>query len=258
MSPLSISGVTLDCSPLSVTLHDGFERVLDVFPTQDFVFVVNGEDLSSTVVDAVLISPTIHERLRSSPDNHAFKISDERFTAKDFRRFLGFVHSHSFSGFSTEEQTAFLAICAVLGNTRLSLLLITNRVGSIFFGILPNFKAVYGPGLAHPWAGLTLGFSSLSGLSSRMFDLSWGIHDRFEWVCCPGPPGSSDTWTLSYGGGLSNFTLQISDTAISGNLTDLVCSPNTPISLRNSPAMISLSGAGEIRRNSGIVVCHGN
>jgi hypothetical protein len=114
----------LEFSPLFVTLHEGFERLLEVVPKDEFVFIVNGEAIVSTVTQAVLISPKIYETFRSCPGNCGFRINDEHITANDFRRFLDFVRSRVFDGFSDDERSSFLSISSLLGNDELTYLLI--------------------------------------------------------------------------------------------------------------------------------------
>jgi hypothetical protein len=113
-------------SPLFITLQNGLERLLEVLQTDEFMFIVNGESQKSTVLEAVLISPKIHENLRSSPGSCTFCINDENITAKDFSRFLDFIHSRVFKGFSREEQLSFVSICELLGNDGLTFLLIES------------------------------------------------------------------------------------------------------------------------------------
>jgi hypothetical protein len=114
----------LDHSPLFATFQDGFERLLEIAPSEKFFFVVNGESVESTVAQAILISPKVHERLRSAPGNGTFRIDDEHITANDFRRFLTFIGSRVFDGFSEEERSSFLSISGLLGNCQLTYLLI--------------------------------------------------------------------------------------------------------------------------------------
>jgi hypothetical protein len=116
----------LNASPVLVALQDGLERLFEAVQSDEFYFVVNGEQMKSTIAEASLISPTIHQQLRSFPDIHTFRIDDTDFSAKHFSHFLEFVHSNIITGFSKEEQTSFLSICGHLGNTRLTFLLIDS------------------------------------------------------------------------------------------------------------------------------------
>jgi hypothetical protein len=113
-------------SPLFVALQNGFERLLEVIKSDEFVFIINGESHKSTVLEVILISPNIHENLRSSPGSFTFCINDENITTKDFNRFLDFVHSRFLKGFSEDEQLSFVSISEVLGNDGLTFLLIES------------------------------------------------------------------------------------------------------------------------------------
>jgi hypothetical protein len=98
----------LNASPVLVVLQYGLERLFEAVQSEEFYFIVNDEELKSTLAEAVLISPTIHEELRSSPDFRTFRINDTKFTSNDFGRFLTFVHSQVMTDFSKSEQTSFL------------------------------------------------------------------------------------------------------------------------------------------------------
>jgi hypothetical protein len=104
------------CSPFIVTLQDGYERIFSVVKNESFVFVVNGEDVQSNIIDAVLISTKIPENLGSTPGNFQFAINDQSITTPVFRHFLAFAHSHVFSDFSRDEQHLFVTISGLLRN----------------------------------------------------------------------------------------------------------------------------------------------
>jgi hypothetical protein len=113
-------------SPLFVALQDGFERLLEGVQSDEFHFIVNGECLKSTVFEAILISPRIHENLQFCPGCRIFYMNDKSITTKDLSRFIDFVHSPFLEGFSRDEQHSFLSICRLLGNERLTFLLIES------------------------------------------------------------------------------------------------------------------------------------
>jgi hypothetical protein len=64
-------------SSFIITLQDGYERIFSVIKNELFVFVVNGEDVESNDIDAVLISTKVHESLRLTPTNFQFVINDD-------------------------------------------------------------------------------------------------------------------------------------------------------------------------------------
>jgi hypothetical protein len=100
-----------------VTLQVGLERLVEVVQSDDFDFLVNGEELKGTIAEGALISQRIHKQLRFSPEIHTFRIDSDNFTAKALGHFLEFVHFRVITGFSKEEQTSFLSICGLLWNT---------------------------------------------------------------------------------------------------------------------------------------------
>jgi hypothetical protein len=114
-----------------VALQDGFDRVLDCVQKDEFLFVVNGESIKSTVLGAVLLSPKIHENLRSVPGAFTFNIDDTRITANDFQAFLEFVHSRVLPEFSQQTQFSFVSICEHLGNDGLTSLMIGSSKSEI-------------------------------------------------------------------------------------------------------------------------------
>jgi hypothetical protein len=116
-------------SPVFAVLHDGLERLFEVVESEDFYFLVNGEELKSTIAGPALISPKIHQQMRFSPEIRTFRIDDDSFTSKDFRRFIDFVRSLVMTGFSKEEQTSFLSICGRFENARLTFLLLESLHG---------------------------------------------------------------------------------------------------------------------------------
>jgi hypothetical protein len=78
-------------SPFMITLQTGYERIFSVVKNESFVFVVNGEEVQSNAIDAVLISAKVHESLRSTPGNFRFIINDESINATIFEHFLELV-----------------------------------------------------------------------------------------------------------------------------------------------------------------------
>jgi hypothetical protein len=63
------SDIPLKLSPFHAVLHDGIDRLFELLQPENFTFVVKGETLKSTLAEAVLISPTICEGLKSDPTN---------------------------------------------------------------------------------------------------------------------------------------------------------------------------------------------
>jgi hypothetical protein len=66
----------LNASPVLVALQDGLERLFEAVQSDEFYFVVNGEQIKNRIAEASLISPKIHQQLRSCPHVHTFRIGD--------------------------------------------------------------------------------------------------------------------------------------------------------------------------------------
>ena len=126
MTAPATSEAIFNLSPLLVTIEDGLERLLGIIDTEDFIFYVNGEKVKSTIAEAVLISPKIHKNLRTCPETRTFTLRHESLTADDFRRYLDFVRSRALTDFSSDEQSSFLTTSGLLGNRRLTYLLLES------------------------------------------------------------------------------------------------------------------------------------
>jgi hypothetical protein len=111
-------------SPLLVALNGGWERLLESVTAEEFVFVVNGESVESSVLEAVLISEKVHRTFQSTARTCVFHVDDERLNGAIFRRFLAFVRSRELRGFTREEVNSFVSICRLLGNDQLLFLLL--------------------------------------------------------------------------------------------------------------------------------------
>jgi hypothetical protein len=110
-------------SPFHAILQDGIDRLLELLPNEEFTFIVNGEQLKTTLSEAVLISPIISERLKTDPMNREFYIeSDEiEIEMKQFSVFIDIIRNRNEWIFSTEDGIAILSICKLIGNDQLSL-----------------------------------------------------------------------------------------------------------------------------------------
>jgi hypothetical protein len=107
-----------------VALHNGFDRLMTIGNSDEFVFVVNGETVKSTVQEAVLLSPAISERLKLNPGDFTFTIKDDRINSSDFVGFLKFFRSRVWRAISQSEALSFLSIAGLLGNDEMSFAMI--------------------------------------------------------------------------------------------------------------------------------------
>jgi hypothetical protein len=109
-------------SPLHAILQDGLDRMLDIVKTDDFTFIVNGESFKSTIAEAILISPKVHEMLRFDLSVRSLTISgDDHINATSFGHFLKFVLSRECPPVPQDQQLPFLSRCRSVGNERLAL-----------------------------------------------------------------------------------------------------------------------------------------
>jgi hypothetical protein len=113
--------------PFYAILQEGCDRMFDVVRSETFQFFVNGECYESTLAEAVLISPRVHDVLRNDRSSRAFVISDEDLESRDFGHFLDFVRCHDCVSFSEDKELSFLSICRLLGNERLALILLASQ-----------------------------------------------------------------------------------------------------------------------------------
>jgi hypothetical protein len=113
-------------SPFHAILQDGIDRLLELVPNEEFTFIVKGERLKTTLCEAVLISPIISERLKIDPMNREFSIESDEIEMKQFLTFVDFIRTREEYNFSREEELAILSICKMIGNERLSLLILES------------------------------------------------------------------------------------------------------------------------------------
>jgi hypothetical protein len=111
-------------------LQDGFDRMLAVVQSERFEFIVKGERFSSTLAEAVLLSPKVYEIFQVDPSIRTFTISEEdksgEIETSSFKKFLECVHFRDFQQFSQSDELSFLSICRMLGNERLAFLFLAS------------------------------------------------------------------------------------------------------------------------------------
>jgi hypothetical protein len=101
-------------------LYDGIARLVDFMNDSPLTFVVNNCRFVSNVAEAVLLSPTIHQHIRTDITMQDFVLQDELITADDFSIFLKCVR-----GFQVElcqsHKSSFLTISRKFCNSRLEI-----------------------------------------------------------------------------------------------------------------------------------------
>jgi hypothetical protein len=91
--------------PFYAILQDGLDRMFNVVKSEEFHFFMNGDCYESTLAEAVLISPTVHDVLRHDRSCRVFVISDKNkdkdIDSRYFDDFLDFIRCHE-SGFAED------------------------------------------------------------------------------------------------------------------------------------------------------------
>jgi hypothetical protein len=72
-------------------VHEGLKRVFEQVQTDNFTFVVNGKRLETSLAEAILISPSISELLRSDISTRTFSIVGSDLDFDFFCRFVEFL-----------------------------------------------------------------------------------------------------------------------------------------------------------------------
>jgi hypothetical protein len=127
-------------SPFHAILQDGIDRLLELLLCEEFTFIVKGKYLKTTLSEAVLISPIISERLKADPMNREFDFgSDElEFEMKEFSSFLDLVRNRDEGIFSREDEMKILSMSKLIGNEKLSLLVLGSVHCDVSSKISPN------------------------------------------------------------------------------------------------------------------------
>jgi hypothetical protein len=116
--------------PFYALLQDGFDRMFDTVKSEEFHFLVNGECYESTLAEAVLISPTVHDVLRNDRSFRVSVISDKEIDSRDFGHFLDFIRCHDCVSLLEGKTLLFLTICPLFRNERLALILLASQNSS--------------------------------------------------------------------------------------------------------------------------------
>jgi hypothetical protein len=125
----ALQEVTLPFSPFYAIPRDGVDRLMDFVSRDPFTFVVNREKHESTVLEAISLSPIVHESLRSNPLRALFEFPGTSITSKDFGDFLDFTRSRGCVALSRDRILSFVSISGQLGNDCLAFALFSS-VGS--------------------------------------------------------------------------------------------------------------------------------
>jgi hypothetical protein len=119
------SDVTVPFSPFDTIVHDGMSRIFNFIKHDAFTFVVNGEEFTSTLPEAIALSPLIYDNLQSNSMNFSFHFPKGAIDSTAFRDFLDFVRSRASLRVPRERVLSFISISGHLGNEPLSLALLS-------------------------------------------------------------------------------------------------------------------------------------
>jgi hypothetical protein len=117
----------VEFSPFHTVLQNGIDRLLEIISPEEFEFIVKGEHLKSTLLEAVLISPIISESLKSDPMIREFHIVSDEIEATTFSVFLELIRNREGWIFLSANEIEFLSICKLLGNESLSLIFLESN-----------------------------------------------------------------------------------------------------------------------------------
>jgi hypothetical protein len=107
-------------------VQDGLQRIFDFVKSDSFTFVVNEGCFESMIAEAVLIWPAVCEVIRNDRNVDTFVISGSDFDSSYFGIILDIIRSSDCVCFSSDQELSLLSICRLLGNERLSLLLLAS------------------------------------------------------------------------------------------------------------------------------------
>jgi hypothetical protein len=108
---------------LSFTIwQDGHEQIFKVMDGEEFMFIVNGARLETTLAKAMLLLSAVYKVLQHDSTVRTFVVSDESLHSSDFELLLAIVHCHcdDCEKLSQAGKLSFLPICHLLGNERLA------------------------------------------------------------------------------------------------------------------------------------------
>jgi hypothetical protein len=82
--------IDIGFSPFYAIFKGSVDRLFEFMKRESFTFFVNGTALESTVVEAIAISPTVFECLRTNPLSQSFSITSDAVDSTTFSSFLDF------------------------------------------------------------------------------------------------------------------------------------------------------------------------
>jgi hypothetical protein len=105
-------------------LYDGIGRVSDLMNTSQFTFVVNDKVFPTSIIEAVLLSPAVHENVMNDLSNTELIIKNSNVTSEDFLHVLEFLHFGRIT-ICQSRLESLIEISRELKNDRLELLFLS-------------------------------------------------------------------------------------------------------------------------------------
>jgi hypothetical protein len=105
-------------------ISDGLKRVFDLMNTPQFTFVVNDKLFPLSIVEAVLLSPAVHENVENDLSFTKFTVNNSNVTSEDFVLLLEIVHFGQIK-ISRSRFESLIELSRELKNDRLELLFLS-------------------------------------------------------------------------------------------------------------------------------------
>jgi hypothetical protein len=104
-------------SPAAIT--NGLKRLHNAFNGDDFTFIVNGTRVASTLMDAVLVSPTVADMLMSDTTACEFTIGDGFASESTFKQLRDLFYNLD-ATIDRSSLKSMISLCRAFGNTDLA------------------------------------------------------------------------------------------------------------------------------------------
>jgi hypothetical protein len=124
-------------SPCAFFIPDGIRRLNNIIARDDFIFVVNGHEYFVSVVEAILLSPTVSSEFTLDVTTRRFEICDCKVEARYFEDIVGLVRGESVK-LDHSSRKSMILLCRHLGNTGLEAMFFNLRFDSLSTEILLN------------------------------------------------------------------------------------------------------------------------
>jgi hypothetical protein len=97
---------------------DGVTRLTELMNDRPFNFVVNGRLFESSLGEAVLLSPKVHQLIKNDQTTPSMIIKNQKINCDDFSKVQACVRGFSIE-FDLDSQASLMSLCDELGNSNL-------------------------------------------------------------------------------------------------------------------------------------------